>query len=146
MKRPGTTDPREVAAAVADLIETQPELHQQEFWLSTSEGGPDVTAEELRAGTGRCGTAGCVAGWAALLTLPGGAVFNEGGGSFTCGGNEEITVGAAGEAALGLSPGDADWLFAVERTRRQVLAALRSLVGGGSMARPLSAGHEESAP
>jgi len=133
--------PAQVAARVAAIIRTRPELWDQGTWW----GGPAAAVRHdaasayrvpvsalramLDAPAAECGTTCCVAGWAAVVAAPDDAVFDGGDVTMPDGGCKSIED--AGAVALGLPvppPWDAPWLFAPDRTRDEVLAALDAIV------------------
>jgi hypothetical protein len=124
-------------AEVREIIAANPERHRQMVYLDNAfaAGMSRVPVSEIRAialgGVPHepedpmfpvCGTRGCVAGWAVVMSAPKGALVN---GSYLWeeGGRPQGLHGA-GREALGLAVDQAEWLFCASRTHAEVLAAL----------------------
>lgn len=122
---------RENARAVHTQILLKPDTHNQDIWIRNGS-----SAES-------CGTTACVAGWAAMLdpqnkvvpkldidnTLDYPGARNWFAAIIDRETGEEMSVSYAGERALGFDSDSgsqlaADWLFASERTRGEVLDQL----------------------
>lgn len=78
-----------------------------------------------------CGTTGCVAGWAAILAAPMGAVLTD--GYFIVlpdqkEGEDSLAISFYAREALGISRMQAIWLFSSSRTHVEVLAELDYLI------------------
>jgi hypothetical protein len=124
--------PAQVAARVAEIIRSRPDMHDQESWLFVAD-GQSVTAAEVIAGLSRpeCGTRCCVAGWAAVVTsAPGTVIYGD---HLTLPNGRRRQIEFVGAEALGLdASGDMPWLFEDERTRDEVLAEVDRIAGGGT--------------
>lgn len=134
--------PAQVAGTVAAIIRSRPELYWQGNWWYIPFAGEDdrncepvPVARILEALDGEaCGTTGCVAGWAAVLAAPPGAVLDE---ALIISGDDYQRIDHAAARALGIPwPDGLDynqtiWLFEGERTRDQVLAELDRIAAGG---------------
>lgn len=108
---------------VREKILNEPERHYQAYWaLATSN----------PAEGGDCGTAYCVAGWAAVLD--GGKLRWQPGpldnwqALYLVGGR---SIASHAERALGLTPGEADRLFHGGNSRLYVLRVLDALITAG---------------
>lgn len=127
--------PRALAAFIANLIRTDSRWWNQGMWLGWWHDNEGTTLTEMRDQLARdnwhCGSTGCVAGWATILTAPAGA-FAVGDWIRAADGHSLGHVKALGQEALGLSKGAATWLFDGNRTESQVLAALDIIAGHGA--------------
>ena len=132
--------PAQVAARIAEIIRTRPAAWNQRTWLELPLGhSRDVASMLEDLDHDECGTTACVAGWAAILAAPAGAR------AMACGHgmirslslpDDSVTeIKAAGAAALGLDTSGAYWLFDVDRTRDEVLAALDEIAAGRPVTR-----------
>jgi hypothetical protein len=127
--------------AVRQIVAENPGRHDQSGWVgnvfddgySRNAVLGDVQAlamtpvplAPLDAGNPVCGTAGCVAGWLGILGSDPRAVLR---GSYVrLGGREEHVSGLAAKYA-GLNPRQERYLFAVIRTREEILTALDALI------------------
>jgi hypothetical protein len=111
----------ELAERIIGQILMEPERFDMGEWVSET-----GTIGQLRE---NCGTSACIAGWAAMLTLPLNARV---GGDratrvFLCDGTDE-PVSVAAERALGLEPDVADVLF-TETGDDEAVVALKFLIG-----------------
>jgi hypothetical protein len=135
---------RELLAAVRTVLTDNPERHAQDGWSGNvfDDNLPlceTILLGELRPLAGApvpdepqdedhpvCGTTGCCAGWAVFLGDDPRAKLQEGymvilpDGTFS-------TVRERARKLLGLSDAQANWLFASERTREEIIAALDRL-------------------
>jgi hypothetical protein len=128
------SNPRAVAEVVLGTIRDKA-LHDQALWIGWRTDTDEPAVGDLRGRPGECGTTACVAGWAALLTAPGNAVYQPRSERIRWPDGKTLTVLDAGRHALGLDGGDAAWLFSEHRTHGQVTAALESLADGKPMTR-----------
>lgn len=139
------TDPRKLALAIAEIIETQPERWTQGKWMTGWNRYRYLTGGSARQllGDSSCGTTACVAGWAAVLSVPAATVLT--GESFTAtayareeredylrlfGHTARQPVWIIACRALDLDYAQAHWLFAHCRTRHEVLWALGQIAAG----------------
>lgn len=134
--------PAQVAGRVAAIIRARPELYWQGNWWYIPFAGEDdrdcepvPVARILEALDGEaCGTTCCVAGWAAVLTAPPGAVLHD---RLVKSGAEWERIDVAAARALGipwpdgLGYNETIWLFEDGRARDQVLAELDRIAAGG---------------
>lgn len=139
---------------VVGKLTLYPELHNQGLWLDTH--GTTKTAAQMRGAS--CGTAGCVAGWAAAMFAPGDAIYSpssemtvylpDAHGAYAVSHrngevvqhaydgdyyypSERLTPKSIPEVAkeyLGLSDSQANWLFAGTRTIKQLLAGIKLII------------------
>jgi hypothetical protein len=130
-------DQASLAAQVRDLIRDHPSRHRQSVLLTNPfmvmartpvahilpYALTDVPYEPDDDEYPVCGTQGCVAGWAAILTAPEGAFVDEC-GLYEADGVKSSNVWEAAEKALGLDDDQAGYLFHADRTRDEMLAAL----------------------
>lgn len=147
---PETWTERTLAAFIADLIETDDRWWHQGTWFGDAlsfyddeEGAPrfrrgeqritvDAVRAQLAGGEWTCGTTGCVAGWVAILTAPEGAVIDAHSDElFTVTGEVHGEAKVIAKRELGLTAGQADWLFDSHRTKEEVLTSL-TLIATGS--------------
>lgn len=130
--------PAEVAAKVAEIIRTDRALWNQMSWFNTRRGQDHMPVADMRNAVlggsttelHACGTAACVAGWAAILTAPEGAALGYGGGIFDGYDNYLNHVETAGRDALGLEDYQATYLFDTYRTEDEVLVTLDKIADG----------------
>jgi hypothetical protein len=118
---------------VRDVIRDHPERHDQSLWFSSSACGADPADVALWADrpvphvavnpdAPVCQTTACVAGWAAIMAAPKGSRLDRAGVILIYGEYHEI--GRVATDALELYLTDAGWLFAGDRSRDEVVAAL----------------------
>lgn len=132
--QPRITDPAQLARRVLYKIRTHPGQWNQRIY---SAGMPRrVPVNQVRALTGNpdCGTTACVAGWAALYTVPDDSQFTRDDVIQLPDGTCRLVDNPA-RKGLGLNHDDADWLFEYSRSLEQVLAALESLAASQPMVR-----------
>lgn len=138
---------------VVGKLTLYPERHRQQCWLDTKQ--QTRTAAEMNAASS-CGTAGCVAGWAAIMFAPDTAVYAPGSsesmfvphveGNYFLDGDtvehtayarryvsrsERLTPRSVRELAkeyLGISESQASWLFGGERNVKQILAGIKLII------------------
>lgn len=136
------TQPRRVAAETAAII-GRSYLYKPVNWIDVPAG--TFTAADMRAeaGTGDCRIVTGVAGWAAILTVPGDAEFDMSAppgqngpdlDSFIVNGQRRHITWLAVKA-LRLNAADASWLLAEYRTLAEAAAALESIASGQPMRR-----------
>lgn len=125
--------PRSLAAFIANLIRTDPRWWYQGTWFGSSRNiSVSKILDALRHGEHSCGTTGCVAGWAAILTAPAGAFISDGASVENAMGEPIGSAEFLGARALGLGQYEADYLFSAGRTQAEVLAALDSIAETGT--------------
>lgn len=94
---------------------------------------PEVVREQLKRGEWTCGTTGCVAGWAAILTAPKGSVIDPVSDriiNLTILGDRGTFADDLGREALGLNGDEADYLFDGCRSKDEVLTVLDAIADG----------------
>ncbi len=139
---PESFTPQTLAEFIADLIRTDSYWWYQGTWFGKStEMAISKILDALRHGNHSCGTTGCVAGWAAILTAPPGAFIEDGSNIETAQGERIGSANYLGAQALGLDQDLADYLFHAGRTRAEVLAALDAIAETGTFEIP---GDEDS--
>jgi hypothetical protein len=125
----------ERAAQIARLIRSNPARHQQRQWAPTEYDHIRPTVGEVKpwaflpmpltpADPERpiCATAACVAGWAAILAAPEGAILTS---SHIClPDNTRQFIDNYAQGVLGLNDRAAMYLFSPFRTEEQVLGGL----------------------
>ncbi|MEU5242200.1 hypothetical protein ACH4UR_37370 [Streptomyces lydicus] len=121
-----TTPTTALAARILTEITERPAHYDQGAWFT----GVDVLRpdEDLNAPT-HCGTTVCVAGYAAHFT---GHILLPSGITYLPGTNQRKHIEEVARRELGLSQHDAEWLFRPDRTRTEVLTALRQLAAGAT--------------
>jgi hypothetical protein len=123
---------RELAARVYEQITRDPASHDQKHW---------VTSQTLEIPEDFCGTTGCVAGWAALLSgrdvrfalLESFGYYDFVGVMLD---GERDNISAIGRELLELTDDQAEWLFAAGRTTDEVYAALKDIMATGEFGVP----------
>ena len=136
---PESFTPQTLARFIADLIRTDSRWWYQGKWFGKStEMAISKILDALRHGSHSCGTTGCVAGWAAILTAPPGALIDDGSNVETADGERIGSADYLGARALGLTPDQdlSDWLFHAGRTESEVLAALDAIAETGTFELP----------
>lgn len=136
---PGDFTPQTLAAFIARIVSADRGLWFQGQWFGIpgNYGGrmeASLFLDALRNGRHSCGTTGCVAGWAAVLTAPDAVV--KPGGLFTPGRAGLVDAWSLGAQALALNDRQADYLFSAIRSRREVLAALDAIAETGTFTVP----------
>jgi hypothetical protein len=123
--------PADLAGEIIKIIENTPDWYYQGtwFWSADPEGVAVGTVRRQMAAGQHCGSTACIAGHAAIAIAPDGAVIDDGDVSV---GDEVAEIDALAQRALGLSYGQAYWLFSCSRTTEQVLGALRLISEGRS--------------
>lgn len=120
--------PQKLALTIRKIIENHPENWNQTTWYRYGYGitTVEIIRRELEEGT--CGSTACVAGWAAILVSPPNATLVHG---------ERVRIRKTdryvriiAQKALGLSNGEADWLFAAHRSKEEVMSALTAIENG----------------
>jgi hypothetical protein len=135
--------PKTLAAFIAELIRTDPRWWNQGSWFGGAfDDRPDVAAvrDLLRRNEWTCGSTGCVAGWAAVLTAPQGAtVFGYREALYTASGDYLGAVMTLGREALGIGAAQAEYLFHGRRGQEEVLTALDAIAETGTFQIPADA-------
>lgn len=128
MEKLGTTDPREVAAAVLYIITVSPHLHEQGHWIDVRPDLGYLTVGKIRADPSACDATACAASWTVLLTAPDEAIPHYETLEFADGTRQFIAYLA--REALYLSEREANWLFHGTRSRAELLAGLQAIAAG----------------
>lgn len=147
---PDEWTPQTLAAYIAEIIRGDARWWNQGTWfgdaitINRSGGGyrkdadriaPEVVREQLKRGEWTCGTTGCVAGWAAILTAPKGSVIDPVSDriiNLNILGDRGQYADTLGREALALSDGQADYLFDGDRSKGEVLTVLDAIAAGES--------------
>lgn len=153
--------PAELAEEIAEIVRTKDLLWNQGSYFNGVRTLPGVlTVTELRELIGdpeddaktACGSTACIAGWAAVLTSPPGAVVTDGGGIYIPAKpgddpfafeSDRRTAFDAGREALDISYDDAGWLFSGYREKDEVLEALDAIASGEDWHAPESDDDED---
>lgn len=129
------TDPRELAALIADIVRETERWDQGLWWSPTwfrDDSEVSVQAARKSLNTG-CRTTGCVAGWAVILHAPEGSLIDSGDNVVLPNG-QAVFASSYGQEALALDDVRASWLFGGHRTQDEVLFALDAIAAGQSWA------------
>jgi hypothetical protein len=122
----------EVAQQVLDLFDQYPHLHYQREWYTPGTDPDGTQREDLppagTAGDYPCGTTMCVAGAACHVT---GYTLHIGAFVSKDGRDDGVPVYQAARTEMGLTPGQARWLFDSDRTPAHITHTLRTIAAGG---------------
>lgn len=123
---------KQLLLKIANEIEKKPERYNQNEWLTrvvydnhcaTSA----FNVEAVRAGKFTCGSKGCVAGHAIVMSKIDLAPYTP---DFYGGMNPDVNINAAATAALDISHALAGWLFSGGRREPAMPAILRLIASG----------------